>query len=218
MRRMKKRIEPTILIFWEKDKEYVGGKSFAVPNMAAFVRDVTEYGNIGAIMRRAIKLSIPSIIKMAWWNKFNVLKLIKKDFAAGVSILVQMEILQILKYQPRLIALTDQVSDLAVALGNRQILTQYMNISKQVGMPPCIVTNNLIDTIQLLSELKFSGVSIVTPFNSYGFEMNPSQAKVEQMMRMIDPQNIYALSPIDDKREDKYLSRFGIQKKVLQWF
>jgi hypothetical protein len=45
-------------------------------------------------------------------------------------------------------------------------------------------------------------VAVITPFNSYGYEMNPSKDAVEQMMKMIDTKNIYAISPIDDKKED----------------
>ncbi len=206
------------LIFWDKDKEYDKNGHFVVPNMAAFVRDVTEHGNIGAIVKRALKLSLSSLIKMAWWNKFNLLKLAKKDFATGVSILVQMEILQILKYEPSMIALTDQVSDLAVALQNKRIISQFLYTAKQVEIKPSIVTNNLVNMIQTLSTMNAKDVVVITPFNSYGYEMNPSKNKVEQMMIMIDPKNIYAISPIDDKKEDEYLNRFGINQKVVKWF
>jgi hypothetical protein len=206
------------LVFWEKDKTYSQNQYFVVPNMAAFVRDVTEHGNIGAIVKRALKLSLSSLIKMAWWNKFNLLKLAKKDFATGVSILVQMEILQILKYNPAMIALTDQVSDLAVALQNTRILSQFLTTTKQVGVEPAIVTNNLISMIQTLSTLNARNVKVVTPFNSYGYEMNPSQAEVEAMLKMIDPSLIYAISPVLSKEEDVYLQRFGINQKVVKWF
>jgi hypothetical protein len=206
------------LVFWEKDKQYGKNQHFVVPNMAAFVRDVTEYGNIGAIAKRALKLSPSSLIKMAWWNRFNLLKLAKKDFATGVSILVQMEILQILKYQPKMIALTDQVSDLAVALQNTRILTQFLATAKQVSIEPAVVTNNLISMVQTLSKQNARNVKIVTPFNSYGYEMNPSQTEVEQMLQMIEVKNIYAISPVDDKKEDAYLHRFGINQKVVKWF
>lgn len=206
------------LVFWEKDRQYSKNQYFVVPNMASFVRDVTEHGNIGAIVRRALKLSISSLVKMAWWNKFNLFKLAKKDFATGVSILVQMEILQILKYQPKMIALTDQVSDLAVALQNKRILSQFLTISKQVGIQPAIVTNNLISMVLTLSTIQAREVKIVTSFNSDGYEMNPSQVEVEQMMKMIDPKNIYAISPVDDQKEDKYLASFGIDQKVVKWF
>lgn len=206
------------LVFWEKDQKYRDNLNFVVPNMASFVRDVTEYGNIGAIVRRALKLSLSSLIKMAWWNKFNLLKLAKKDFATGVSVLIQMEILQILKYKPQMIALTDQVSDLAVALANKRILSQFLATTKQVGVQPSIVTNNLISMIQTLSTINARGVKVITPFNSYGYEMNPSRERIEQMMRMIDPSTIYAICPVDDQKEDAYLAGFGINQKVVKWF
>lgn len=206
------------IVFWEKQRNYLPNQHFAVPNMAAFVRDVTEYGNIGAIVRRALNLSFTSLIKMAWWNKFNLLKLAKKDFATGVSVLVQMEILQILKYHPKMIALTDQVSDLAVALQNKPILSQFLSTTKQVDVQPAFITNNLISMVQTLSRLQVRGVKIVTPFNTNGYEMNPSQAEVEQMLQMMDPTLVYAINSAVGKKEDDYLARFGIIHKVVKWF
>ncbi len=206
------------LTFWDEGKKYSKNLNFVVPNMAAFVRDVTEYGNIGAIVRRALKLSPLSLIKMAWWNKFNVLKLLKKDFATGLGVLVQMEILQILKYRPQMIALTDQVTDLAMALQNMAIIKGYLRTICNVGLDSSLVTNNLLDTATTLGRLNIKNCRVITPFNSYGYEMNPSQARVEAMIKLMDPSLIYAIVPEDNAKEDKYLTSFGIQKKVVKWF
>lgn len=216
---MQKQNNETInLIFWDKDKDYVKNLNFVVPNMATFVRDVTEYGNIGAIIRRAVKLSVSSIIKLAWWNKFNLFKLLKKDFATGVGVLAQMEILQILGYQPRMIALTDQVTDLAVALQNTAIIQGYARTMHSVSIPSSFVTNNLVDTTLTLGRLNIKRCKIITPFNSYGYEMNPNQAKVEEMVKLMDPRLIYAIIPEDNPLQDRYLTSFGINQKVVKWF
>lgn len=215
---LKQNKETINLIFWEKGKNYPLNSNFVVPNMAAFVRDVTEFGNIGAIIRRAAKLSVSALIKMAWWNKFNLIKLLKKDFATGVSVLMQMEVLEILKYQPQMIALTDQICDLAVALQNTEIIKSYLRITTNVGVNSSLITNNLVDTAITLGKLNIKRCAIITPLNSYGYEMNPSQAQVEAMVKMMDPSLIYAILPEDTKKQDKYLASFGIQKKVLKWF
>ncbi len=216
---MQKQNKETIkLNFWNKEKEYAQNLSFVVPNMAGFVRDVTEYGNIGAIVRRAMKLSIPSLVKMAWWNKFNLFKLLKKDFATGVGVLVQMEILQILKYKPQMIALTDQVTDLAIALQNTTIIKGYLSTTRSLGMPTGIVTNNLVDTATTLGKMSIKNCRIIAPFNSYGYEMNPNRRLVEAMVKLMDPSLIYAIVPEDSKKEDKYLASFGINQKVVKWF
>ncbi len=215
---MQKQIESTKLVFWEKDKSYAKNQNFVVPNMAAFVRDVTEHGNIGAIVKRALKLSPSALIKMAWWNKFNLIKLLKKDFATGVGILVQMEILQILKYHPQMIALTDQVTDLAVALKNTAIIKGYLGTMQSLSMKSSVVTNNLVDTTGVLGRLNVKRCRVITPFNSYGYEMNPNQAGVEMMVKLMDPDTIYAITPNVSKKDDQYLKRFGINQKVVKWF
>lgn len=216
---MKKLSKETIeLVFYDPSKKYSESLNFVVPNMASFVRDVTAYGNIGAMIRRAVKLNFIQLIKIAWWNKLNVLKLLKKDFACGVVILTQMEVLQILKYKPGMIALTDQVSDLAIALKNYRILRDFIQTVKSLSINPGIVTNNLIQANQALVKVGGSGMAIITPFNTDGYEMNPSQKEIEAMMKMLNPSNIYAIVPSNTKEQDKYLTKFGITKKVTKWF
>ena len=216
---MQKPVSQTInLVFWDKDKHYGQNQNFVVPNMAAFVRDVTEHGNIGAIVKRALKLSPSSLIKMAWWNKFNLFKLLKKDFATGVGILIQMEVLQILKYRPFMIALTDQVTDLAVALKNTAIIKGYLGTMQSVSMKGGVVTNNLVEAAGVMGRLNVKHCKVITPFNSFGYEMNPNQTEVEMMVKLMDPDTIYAISPLDSETEDKYLKRFGINQKVVKWF
>lgn len=206
------------LTYYNDKQQFRSNLNFVVPNMPLFVRLVTEHGNIGAMIKMAIKLDVVSLFKLAWWNKNNLLKLLKKDFATGVLILIQMEILQILKYKPRMVVLTDQITDLAVALDNTNIISGYFKTIKNVPIKSGIVTNNLINTAHTLSKLSMKNVEIITPFNLHGFEMNPSQVEVENMMRLMNPNNISAILPDNNKSEDKYLKSFGIQKKVIGWF
>ncbi len=219
MRHMQKQNKNTIkLTFYAAGKSYPSGAHFVLPNMAAFVRDVTEYGNIGAVARRALKLPIPALIKLAWWNKTNFLKLAKKDFATGVSLLVQMELLQIAPFTPRMVVLTDQVTDLAVALGKQTIITSYLQSTKRLGLQSAIMTNNIVQTRSILGTLGLKHIHVMLPFNSQGYEMNPTQTLVEQTIQLMDPNYICAIVPLNTVQQDTYLKGFGIQQKVVEWF
>ena len=117
-----------------------------------------------------------------------------------------------------MIALTDQVTDLAIALRNTAIIKEFLNTTMRVGIKASVVTNNLVDTAIALGKLNIKHCQIITPFNSYGYEMNPNPKQVEEMVKLMDPSLIYAIVPEDSKKEDKYLTSFGIQKKVVKWF
>lgn len=209
----------SIISIYSPNRQYQRGQSFIVPNMAEFIRDVTEYGNIGAIKKRALKLSPPQLLQLIWWNKFNILKIIKKDFSIGVLLLIQLETLKIRSYKPSLIILSDQVTDLSIALSNRGILSRFSKfVQYKLGFPVCIMTNNFPITLRKLSQWKIKPDYIFTPFNRYGYEMNPKQKEVEDSLQFIDVNKIVAIAPRVDQKEVGYLNKFDIKQILLGWF
>lgn len=128
-----------------------------IPDMAAFVREVSEYGNVGATLRRVLRLPILSLVKLAWINKHNVILLAKKDFAAGMLLLVQIELLTI-KTPREYVAVRDQVVDLAVALKNTRLLEGIIAVIRSFGYKPVLVTNNLSYLVNFLGQAKINDV------------------------------------------------------------
>jgi hypothetical protein len=43
--------------FFDPEKKYHKGDAFVIPNMASFIHDVSEHGNIGALKKRVFKLN-----------------------------------------------------------------------------------------------------------------------------------------------------------------
>jgi hypothetical protein len=205
--------------FFDTEKKYHQGDAFVIPNMAAFIHDVSEHGNIGALKKRVFKLNIFQLIRLAWWNRNNLLSIAKKEFHAGVLMLIQIELLQILKYKPSMVILSDQINDLSYSLNNKLILQGAEKIvTDKLELPFAIMTNNLAVAANKLAEWNIKPIYIFTPFNRFGYEMNPDQRSVESAAALVDPSRIVAISP-EIKQEDKnYLAKHGIENAMVNWF
>lgn len=198
---------------------YYKNQAFIVPNMSEFIRTVTEYGQIGAIKKLLWQLSPFQLIILLWWNKFNLFKLIKKDFSTGILLLIQIELLQIISYKPKLIVLIDQVNDLAVALNNANILKYFISfVNNKLHIDTAIITNNLPTCLEKFADWKINPRLIFSPFNNYGYEMNPKKQIVESYLFCINQQRFVAIIPKLNKKELNYLDKFKITNILLDWF
>lgn len=205
--------------FFDPEKKYHEGDAFVIPNMAAFIHDVSDLGNIGALKKRVFKLNIFQLIRLAWWNKKNLLSIAKKEFHAGVLLLIQIELLQILKYNPSIVILSDQINDLSYSLNNKLIIQGASKlISGNLDLPFAIMTNNLAVASSKLADWKVKPTYIFTPFNRFGYEMNPDQKSVESAAALVDPSRIVAISPEIKQADKDYLTKHGIENAMVNWF
>lgn len=220
LKKDKKSAHTTNLSFYSQDqKTYPQGQAFLIPNMASFIRDVTEHGNIGAVKKRILTLSPTQLVRLAWWNKANLVSLAKKDFAAGVLLLIQIEMLHIMRFQPSMFVLSDQIVDLSVALKNKTILSTFLKFMKHtLGLRAGIMTNNFGSTLRFLSSNRIQPDKYFFPCNPYGYEMNPTQTDVEQQIEYLEHKNqCVAVVPTMNQETKAYLKRLDIHHILLQW-
>lgn len=161
-------------------------KQLIVPDIAGFVREVTEYGNIGAIVRRVLRLPIAKLITLAWWNKWKALRLLKKDFGAGMVLLTQIELLTQGGGYPPVIWLTEQVVDLSVATKNIALLLDLCGAIRTVGATPGLRTNNLQYLVPLVANARMGKVMIS--------EGNSSANELAAQYRTLIPKELYYVS------------------------
>jgi hypothetical protein len=185
-----------------------------VPDMDQFIREVTEYGNTGAIMRRILRLRLKDFFTLAWWNKSKLIRIAKKDFNAGMQLLVQIDLLGIKSAKSKKILLTDKVVDLAVANGNVLLIEELVAAIRNVGAAPGLMTNNLPSLMGLLKEVEIKNVFFFLPISASGYEMNPSKKKVEGYLKLLEPEKVYVIVNKKDP-SDKYLAELGIYNQVL---
>src|SRR3989338_2386891 len=90
-----------------------------VPNVSQFIRDMTNYGLIGAGVQRLKRIkSLPKLTSLGITGLTHAHKILKKDFKAGVALMMHLEMLEFKQFNPKIIFLHEQMTDLALANNN----------------------------------------------------------------------------------------------------
>ena len=153
---------------------------------------------------------------MGWWNLKNLTHLVKMEFAYGVLLLVQIELIKLKDEKADYILISDQITDLSVALKTNVILESSIKIIKKIRptIKVGVMTNNFVRAVSQFYEWGLKMDLVVTPINSYGYEMNPNQTEVEELIKMNDKNKIAALTTGNKVKEREYLKRLGIKNQA----
>ncbi len=142
-----------------------------VPDVAAIAREMTSGSQVSMIIRRISKLSFLSFIQLGINNIKFLPLLAKKDFAAGIKLLCELEILASPK-KPLWI-LHNQMTDMTIALGNTNLLRFYFMLAQIYAFTPAILTYNPERCVQFLSNMRGLPKNLVLfcPRTSQSFEL-----------------------------------------------
>lgn len=157
-----------------------------VPNLSAYVRDVTGGGPIKAMFTRFRQLPARAKASLLIHNSKHALNIIKQDFSMGLSILAEMELRRCTRLRLRRAVISSAVIDLAVALNNRQVVVRLLDlVQSHFGLLPLIETANLGITASKLVDwgIDTSELSYLSPLNKLGHGMRPDQALCEVVCR-----------------------------------
>ncbi len=113
-----------------------------VPNIDQLVRESTDLGPIGALLNRILHLNIFQMMILMWYQLPYSLNIISRDFAAGLILLIDAELLRL--HRPQNIVLNAKMTDLALALGNQKLFSQFItHVQKHYRTQVGFATNNL---------------------------------------------------------------------------
>jgi hypothetical protein len=157
------------------------------PYARDYVRDATEMGTVGLLMERLKRLTLAGKIKAVFEGGLAALTL---DPHRILAMTLEAEVEDILKAAPRRarlkgIFLHDVIVDLSVALGLREMIATHIeSVAGQYGVKPGLVTRNFTKLVGFLENNNISTkeLMIMTPFNSLGFQMNPSRQACEETL------------------------------------
>jgi len=186
--------------------------------MASFIRDVTDRGNLGALLDRIRNLGLKRILTLGQWNVKNGFHLAKMEFAYGVLLLTEVEILKLKGQKIKYVLISDQITDLSVALKTKVILENSLRIFKKIRpeLKVGVMTNNFVRLVSQFYEWGLEVDLVVTPINQSGYEMNPTQKDVEGAIMMNNKNKIAALVIGRKTKEMKYLKKLGI-RNLASW-
>lgn len=196
--------------------------ALVVPNLAAYVRDVTGGGPIKAILTRFQQLPIRAKLSLCVNNSKDTLSVLKQDFGMGLSILAEMELESCMALRLRHGIISSAVVDLAVALNNRQVVERLLNlIQVRFKLSALIQTSNLGLTTSKMVEwgIDTSGLSYLSPLNRVGYSMRPNQAQCELVCRsgrvMVMASDIDADGELHLEEALSYIGSLGVRACIL---
>lgn len=187
-----------------------------IPDMALFIRNVSEKGNLGALIDRIKNIGIGGVIRLGGENISNILNLAKMEFAYGVLLLVEIEIIEIKNKNCRWIVISDQITDLSVALKTKVILEKSIAVIRKMypEIRVGVITNNFVRAVNMFYEWNLKVDLVITKINSNGYEMNPNQKEVEGLIKFNDRNKIAALIKDDKVKDREYLKILGIRNRA----
>jgi hypothetical protein len=153
-----------------------------IPNVIGYVREATDYGLVGAARRRVQQMALVDLLKIGVRGALKAPGVLKRDFNTLMSILFEVELASFKPLQPRVVFLHPQITDLALAFGNRRLFELYVRVMRRrFHTEPGLATNNLGRLLPKLEEWNLEIPFLLTPFNPGGFLMKPSKADCESL-------------------------------------
>ena len=165
-----------------------------VPNMFAFIRDLTDLGMVGAARSRFFRLRPGDMIRQALGAVTQVRGVLTKDFATGGTLVANMELAGLRGLRISRLFLHPQLTELALAGGVTSLFTSLLDRAARVGLEAGLITNNPVRAATLLGDDLRRFACVVSPANPRGWKMFPGRRECEALFRS-DPTRFLAADP-----------------------
>ncbi len=193
-----------------------------IPNVIGYVREATDYGLVGAARRRIQQMALVDLLKIGIRGALKAPGVLKRDFNTLMSILFDVELASFKSLEPPVVFLHPQITDLALAFGNRSLFELYVRTMRErFHTEPGLATNNLGWLAPKLKEWNLTIPFLLTPFNPSGFLMKPSRTECEGLLAST-PSAVIAdkVDATADPGEDtwRYLRARNIRAAIIEFW
>jgi hypothetical protein len=154
-----------------------------VPNMQAFIRDLTDLGMVGAARARFMRLRPVDMARTGFGAVRQVRGVLRKDFATGVNLVADMELAGLRGLRVSRLFFHPQVTEVALAGGVQAVFTGVLARAARLGIDAGLVTNNPVRAATVLGPMLDRFATIIAPANPRGYKMFPSREECERLMR-----------------------------------
>lgn len=190
-----------------------------VPNMFAFIRDLTDLGMVGAARARFTRLTPSQMAGIGLYAMSALDGIRRKDLAVGTMLVSNMELAALRDLRVARLFLHPQVTEIALAGGAVTVFTALADTAERLGIAPGLLTHNPLRAAAVLGpELRRFGV-VIAPCNPKGYKMFPSREMCERLFRS-DPARFIASEataggtvPMDDALA--HIRALGLSGAVL---
>jgi hypothetical protein len=191
-----------------------------VPNMRAYLRDASEHGVVGAALQRFRRLRPADQLSIALHQARQSPRVLARDFATGVLVMVEMELARFRRLAPQYAVLNASVTDLALALDHDRLLRDFVRLAARTyGLKATLGTYNYGILCERLTIWRIRPDAILAPFNPRGYLMNPSKEDCERALKGSDVEVLASHIDVDgivERREAlAYLTGLSIRRGVV---
>jgi hypothetical protein len=111
-----------------------------LPNVEKIARELVDTSQIMLIVKHALKIPLINLAKLFINNIVYLPKLAKKDYAVGVKLLCELELLSHDSKEEWI--LHPQMTDMALALNNFRVIKEFVKLGATYHFKPAVATNN----------------------------------------------------------------------------
>ena len=154
-----------------------------VPNMFAFIRDLTDLGLVGAARARFMRLTPPAMVRTALRTMSVLGGIRRRDLAVGTMLVSDMELAALRELRVTRLFLHPQVTEIALAAGAPAVFMAFAAASERLGIDPGLVTHNPLRAAAVLGPELRRFAPIIAPCNSKGYKMFPNREECERLFR-----------------------------------
>jgi hypothetical protein len=169
-----------------------------VPYMYEYVRLYNRVGMYGLAKEFAKKVALSGNTKAITTALFGF---ISSDPICFTKTYLSYEISRIkssagTKSNLQSVLLHEVITDMFLAFNYDWFFKSYVEFLLKLGVMPGFNTSNFTHLVKKLKECKvdLNRVTIATPFNKVGFQMNPSKIACERVLKSIPDSNVIAIS------------------------
>jgi hypothetical protein len=170
-----------------------------LPYAQGYVRLANEKGMSGLVNETLSKLPVLDRARTVIETGFSALKL---DPIGLMKSYLDLELQPYLNVKPeksgiRSVLLHEVVTDLCLGLRNVRMLDAFaQHIRERYHAKPGFVTYNLVRFAEVFRQagLALEGITIMTPFNSIGYQMSQSRQSCEDCLSTLDESDVIAMS------------------------
>jgi len=162
-----------------------------LPNMFAFIRDLTDLGLVGAARARFLRLTPTQMARTAFRAMLDLGSIRRRDLAVGTMLVSEMELAALRGLRVTRLFLHPQVTEVALAGGAVAVFTALAAASERLGIDSGLVTHNPLRAATVLGPELRRFAAIIAPCNPKGYKMFPNREACERLFRS-DPARFIA--------------------------
>ena len=162
-----------------------------VPNMFAFIRDLTDLGLVGAARARFLRLTPSQMARTGLRTMSDLGAIRRRDFAVGTMLVSDMELAALQGLRVTRLFLHPQVTEIALAGGSAAVFTALATTAQHLGIEAGLLTHNPLRAAEVLGSELSRFAAIIAPCNPKGYKMFPSREMCERLFRS-DPTRFLA--------------------------